>query len=235
MTVGSSIRRHLTHEQAARIKRFGAPLFSRDLTRLGRWYGTNKAGQKQAFTPIYQDHLGHRRHEPLRIFEIGIGGYERGPQSGGSSLRMWRSYFRRAEVVGLDLEPRDFREPRITTIVGDQTDEALLRRISERYGPFDLIVDDGSHVSAHIRASFRTLWPLLAPGGTYVIEDTQTSYMEDLGGGPPGTPGTSMELVKELCDRPNDIDDDLAALHVHRWIVLIDKGGGAEVEVPRPG
>jgi hypothetical protein len=66
-----AIRQRLGPEQVARIKTIVAPLFGRNLTRLGRWYGTNKASEKQAFTHVYEHHLHHRRREPLRILEIG--------------------------------------------------------------------------------------------------------------------------------------------------------------------
>ncbi len=218
-----AIRRRLGPEQVARIKTTVAPLFGRNLTRLGRWYGTNKASEKQAFTRVYQHHLQHRRREPLRILEIGIGGYDGGPRSGGSSLRMWRTYFRHAHVVGVDLQPRDLHEPRITTAAGDQTDSRFLHQLDREHGPFDLVIDDGSHVNAHVVTTFGILWPLLAPGGSYAIEDTQTSYLEEFGGGGPGTRGTSMEMVKRLCDAPNDPEDSVAAVHVHQWLVLIEK------------
>ena len=77
-----AIRQGLGPEQVARIKTIVAPLFGRNLTRLGRWYGTNKASEKQAFTHVYEHHLRHRRREPLRILEIGIGGYNGGLRSG---------------------------------------------------------------------------------------------------------------------------------------------------------
>jgi hypothetical protein len=218
-----AIRQRLGPEQVARIKTTVAPLFGRNLTRLGRWYGTNKASEKQAFTRVYEHHLRHRRREPLRILEIGIGGYDGGPRSGGSSLRMWRTYFRRAHVVGIDLQPRDLHEPRITTAAGDQTDSRFLHQLDREHGPFDLVIDDGSHVNAHVVTTFGVLWPLLAPGGSYAIEDTQTSYLEEFGGGGPGTRGTSMEMVKRLCDAPNDPEDSVAAVHVHQWLVLIEK------------
>ena len=218
-----AIRQRLGPEQVARIKTTVAPLFGRNLTRLGRWYGTNKASEKQAFTRVYEHHLRHRRREPLRILEIGIGGYGGGPRSGGSSLRMWRTYFRRAHVVGVDLKPRALHEPRITTAAGDQTDSRFLRQLDREHGPFDLVIDDGSHVNAHVVTTFGILWPLLAPGGSYAIEDTQTSYLDEFGGGGPGTRGTSMEMVKRLCDAPNDPEDSVAAVHVHQWLVLIEK------------
>ncbi|HEY7002119.1 MAG TPA: class I SAM-dependent methyltransferase [Candidatus Udaeobacter sp.] len=48
-----------------------------------------------------------------------------------------------------------------------------LRRIvlDELAGELDLVVDDASHTYQETRASFELLFPLLNPGGIYVIED----------------------------------------------------------------
>jgi hypothetical protein len=43
-------------------------------------------------------------------------------------------------------------------------------------GPFDPVVDDGSHAWAHQIATFQRLVQTLAPGGFYVLEDLDTSY-----------------------------------------------------------
>ena len=56
----------------------------------------------------------------------------------------------------------------------DQADAPALRRIvaDEFAGePLDLVIDDASHVLDPTRASFNVLFPLLRPGGVYVIED----------------------------------------------------------------
>ena len=103
------------HDGSHRAKCAGAPLLHGDLTRLGRFYGTGKAYDHHRYTPLYAGHLKHRRHDPMCILEIGIGGYIDG--RGGSSLRMWRTYFRKARICGIDIEERDLREPRITTFV----------------------------------------------------------------------------------------------------------------------
>ena len=62
------------------------------------------------------------------------------------------------------------------------------------------MIDDGSHRSADILARFDLLFPILAAGGLYVIEDLHCSYRADFGGGPPGTDGTTVEHVKRLLD-----------------------------------
>ena len=38
-------------------------------------------------------------------------------------------------------------------------------------GPLDLVIDDASHFYGPTLASFETLFPLLTPGGLYIIED----------------------------------------------------------------
>jgi cephalosporin hydroxylase len=206
----------------ARAKRLVAPVLAGDLTRLGQFYGTNKAKYNQRYTVMYEQHLMQWRKEPCRLLEIGIGGYGAGLHAGGSSLRMWRTWLRKATIVGVDLDARDLREPRICTRAGDQADAGFLRRLHDELGPFDIIIDDGSHMNAHVLATFDVLWPLLNRGGCYVIEDTGTSYLPEFGGGPPGTGGTSMEMVKSLVDLPTQ-GGDVEAVHVHPHIVFVVK------------
>ncbi len=43
-------------------------------------------------------------------------------------------------------------------------------------GPFDIGIDDGSHIWCHQILAFERLWPAIKRGGLYVIEDVLTSY-----------------------------------------------------------
>jgi len=54
-----------------------------------------------------------------------------------------------------------------------QTDEEALSRIvhDELHGQLDVVVDDASHRYDLTRRSFEILFPLLQPGGLYIIED----------------------------------------------------------------
>ena len=76
---------------------------------------------------------------------------------------------------------------------------------------WDLIIDDGSHVPRHMLVSFITLYPFVRPGGIYVIEDIETSYLDHpqakiygykitgAGVGKP-PPGNFVEKMKQLID-----------------------------------
>ena len=52
----------------------------------------------------------------MLVLELGIGGYARERQ-GGASLKMWKWFFPRAQIVGVDIEDKSFvDEPRIRVV-----------------------------------------------------------------------------------------------------------------------
>ncbi|MHB8247248.1 MAG: class I SAM-dependent methyltransferase [Acidimicrobiales bacterium] len=142
---------------------------------------------------------------------------------------MWRSYFPNAVIYGLDVEEKHLHsEPRIVVLQGDQADKPFLKKLTERHGPFDLIVDDGSHLGTHQRASFEALFLGVRPGGIYAIEDLETAYWSDWEGGPPGTPGTAVDLAKGLLDDVNVGPRPVASVHLYPGIVFVHKAAVAQ-------
>ncbi len=153
------------------------------LAELARQHQTDKVDH--GYLSFYDELFGPWRPRPLRLLEIGVGGFEHpdDPGFGGASLRLWRDYFPQARIVGLDiLDKHDTAGERITIVQGSQTDPDLLARVARDHGPFDIVIDDGSHVPAHVRTTFELLQPALAAEAIYVIEDTQTSYWPSWGG-----------------------------------------------------
>ncbi len=159
-----------------RLREEGRALFrDGDLTELAKIYKTDKWGRHQ-YTPVYQQWFSVFRHSPVRLLEIGVGGYKK-PLDGGDSLRMWKRFFEKGRITSIDMYDKSaLREDRIHIYQGDQADKDFLLEVHQKEGPFDIIIDDGSHMQSHLRISFETLFPLMANGGLYVIEDTQTSY-----------------------------------------------------------
>ncbi|MGQ0831595.1 MAG: class I SAM-dependent methyltransferase [Microthrixaceae bacterium] len=203
---------------------------------LARIYGTDKRSTAHGYTRRYEEHLRARRRSVRAVLEIGVGGitsssgYE--TTAGGQSLRMWQRYFPRAQIVGLDIEPKRVQGARIHVEQGSQDDPEVLKRIARRYGPFDLIIDDGSHLGRHVEASFEALFAHLNPGGIYAIEDLMTAYRADYEGGPPGTPGTQVDLLKRLVDsvlerhwRDGSRCDAVASAHIYDEIAFIHRLG----------
>ncbi|MGD9958499.1 hypothetical protein [Nocardioides sp.] len=211
-----------------------------DLTELAREFKTDKA-RIHRYTPHYERHLHHLRGTRFAMLEIGIGGYAK-QGKGGASLRMWKHFFPKAQIIGLDIQDKSFvDERRITTYQGSQVDEEVLRQIVADAGGLEVVVDDGSHRPEHIRETFRILFPLLAERGVYAIEDTQTSYWPEFGGSEDRhDPTTTMALVKDLIDglnyeeyvdeayQPTYTDLHVVAVHCYHNLVIIQKGENRE-------
>ncbi len=202
-----------------------------------RFYGTDKSNAAHGYSVLYQRHLDSRRRRVRSVLEIGIGGITSrsgfATPAGGQSLKMWRSYFPRARIVGIDIEAKAVRGRRIAVERGSQDDRDFLLAVARRHGPFDIIVDDGSHVAADVLASFEVLFDHLVPGGVYVIEDLEHAYLADYGGGPPGDIG-HLGLIKGLLDdtlRKHWDTEGLAraveSVHLYDEIAFIHKSGSA--------
>ena len=208
-----------------RIKQILGLAVASNLNALAVLWGTDKALGHHGYTPHYATHLRSRRRSIECVLEIGIGN-ERDPLTGGNSLRMWRHYFPRAKIYGIDLYDKWFDdEARITALKADQSDPIALRQAVDGCPPFDLVVDDGSHVGSHVITTFDVLFPMVKPGGYYAIEDLETSYLPAYGGGPPGAPDTAASLAKALLDDLNVGPRPIAAVHAYPGLVLVEKAG----------
>src|SRR5262245_39409703 len=151
-----------------------------DLEWLAWHFGTDKV--THGYIPQYVRHFNALRARPIRLLEIGVGGHDQ-PDRGGNSLRMWKAYFPRASIYGLDLFDKSaVAEHRLPIFRGSQNDPDVLMRIAHQIGRLDIVIDDGSHVNAHMRTSVETLFPLLPAGAWYVLEDIATSYWPAFGG-----------------------------------------------------
>lgn len=152
-----------------------------DLCRIMSSCGSDKAKPFHNYTILYDWLFCRFRREPLSFFELGLGTNKPGAPSSmgangkpGASLRGWREYFSRAEIVGADID-RDvlFQEERIRTFWTDQRDPSAVRDLWTRVGntSFDIIVDDGLHEAPANVCFFLESFGRLKPGGIYIIED----------------------------------------------------------------
>ena len=119
-----------------------------------------------------------------KILEIGIGGHDLEYQ-GGASLLALNYFFNKSKIYGLDLMNKEFlNTKRITTFIASQNDKKELERIGKKNGPFDIIIDDGSHFVNHQLTSFKVLYKYLNNDGLYIIEDLSGSYKKSSNGDP---------------------------------------------------
>jgi len=139
-----------------------------ELTRLAG-VKTDKGVTVHHFTEVYELFFSPLKPTATRIFEIGI--------AGGGSLEMWRDYFPKATIYGIDIYPKtEMDSARIKTFVADQSDRSQLSAFIDKFGGgYDIIVDDGGHSMEQQQVSIGCLFKYLKPGGYYVIEDVHTS------------------------------------------------------------
>jgi SAM-dependent methyltransferase len=124
----------------------------------------------------YERLLEGSRDKQVRVLELGV--------SSGASLLLWRDYLPNGIIVGVDVDAMPAKianQERVHFIRASQDDSAALDKAAEiAGGPFDLIVDDASHLGYLTKRSFMYLFPnLLKPGGTYVIEDFGTGFLPE--------------------------------------------------------
>lgn len=180
------------------------------------------------YLPLYDRYLAPYRNRPVRMLEIGV--YK------GGSLALWRRYFGPSAIIfGIDIDPDcarfDGQDGQVR--IGSQADPAFLTVVADEMGGVDIVLDDGSHDSRHIRTSFGTLFPRLSEGGIYIIEDLHAAYWSDYSGGY-DAPGSFMQDVKTLIDDLHHWYHDhgeriaaaaghLAGLHIHDSLVVLKK------------
>jgi demethylmacrocin O-methyltransferase len=209
-----------------------------DLDKLALRFGTDKWGSHW-YTQHYERYFRSRRHRELTLLEIGVGGYH-DIERGAESLRMWKAYFRRARIAGIDLQDKTrFSEPRIDIRQCEQTNTGELMRLCDEYAGFDIIIDDGSHRNEDVIRTFQILFPRLRSDGIYAVEDTQTAYWPTWGGGI-GHPRSSMSYFKALADglnhveypvvdyQPSYFDRHIVEIAFFHNLVIIRKGNNTE-------
>lgn len=167
-----------------------------ELDSIAKKYGTDKSSEIHNYCTKYEKYLPFQRSDSIRILEIGV--------LSGQSLKTWSDYFYNSEVIGIDINPdcSRYASNRISIEIGSQTDKSFLTRVFNKYGYFDLIIDDGSHVNSDVIFSFNVLFDYLNSGGVYVVEDSVTSYWPHFGGGLLSL-NNSVEFFKRLCDNVN--------------------------------
>jgi SAM-dependent methyltransferase len=151
---------------------------------------------------------------PTRILEVGV--------ARGGGLAMWADAFG-AHIVGITEDLSQLSEvfwghlkelEGLIHVVEIKMPDTLALSL----GTFDLIVDDASHDHETIEGNLRLLWPILRPGGLYLVDDWRTDA------------GRPEELAGKLARRmigywPDESGPDDAPLKVvmYRNLVAIFK------------
>ena len=188
-----------------------------------------------SYLALYDDLFAPMRDVPLSMLELGV--------HSGHSLHLWHRFFPRARITGLDMRPcpADIPEDRVTYVRGRQEDPEAISEASVN-GPFDIIIDDASHVGRLTKASFGLLFrDHLKPGGLYVLEDIAASTTlpdwpdyrpmraePDEGHRFPSYDTGMIGVLKQVIDQVATGRGEVASVQVHPSVAVIRKRGGSK-------
>lgn len=208
---------------------------SLDAIALGLKEIPDKASTTHGYTEKYARHFEPLRAQPVKLLEIGVWN--------GYSLAMWSEYFPRASIVGADIDIQRCKvdPPRCRLWQMDQSSKESLVNMAKELGPWDIIIDDGSHNPCHQILSFETLWPYLNPGGLYSIEDLHVNYTAYAGMKPRTVDFIGIVLQGDLHGRGKTLlasiensplsdqakldgrETTVRAIHLYRYLAIIEK------------
>jgi cephalosporin hydroxylase len=175
----------------------------------------------------------HRDIRTNRVIELGIWD--------GGSVAFWNEVLQPEKLVALDNSTRgdspSFQrfiqskglEGRLKTFWNtDQGNGRRLREIVEREfnGTLDIVIDDASHVFEPTLASFEVLFPMLAPGGFYFIEDWQWFHEPEHEHSPMArwVAHNLSRLAVQLMESVGTSDDCIASVTVTKRFLAIERG-----------
>ena len=132
-------------------------------------HGTDKGTTFHNYTRQYASLFNQFRDKPVKYLEIGV--------LNGGSVNAFREAFKYSTcILGVDInnQCKNYEDIKnnIFIEIGNATDPVFIKTITEKYGTFDIILDDGSHINKDVITSFELLFPLLNDNGLYVVEDT---------------------------------------------------------------
>ena len=126
---------------------------------------TDKSTITHCYLGNYAKYFESWRNNEFTLLEIGV--------AEGGSIKMWREYFPKAKVYGIDINP-DCAGDGI--FIGSQNDPYFMASVLDKIGAPDVIIDDGSHIGIDMINTFKLLFRIVREGGYYIIEDTHCFY-----------------------------------------------------------
>lgn len=192
-----------------------------DLGRIMDETGTDKNSAGHNYAPIYAELFGPLRSTQVNFVELGI--YQ------GASMRAWAKYFThdRTNLIGIDVNLKEYvpvDDERVKAWEMDASSSAAVQHL-QALGPLHVVMDDASHLIGDQRRTQNQLWPLIAPGGYYIVEDLHTWWW------PQANPSDAPSFAHELVDntlgrgrtRADGYDTDLARVLIYPSLMVLQK------------
>lgn len=137
-------------------------------------YKSDKSRDDHGYTKLYHMLFANNRLSVKNFTEIGL--------AFGQSIQAWYRYFPNAEIHAFDdklhlgsvKNNMEALKPRVHTHIVDILDDSKVGKMTDiGFVPesMDVIIEDGPHTAVSQELFLHKLWPLVKPGGYYIIED----------------------------------------------------------------
>lgn len=119
----------------------------------------------------------------------------------GDSVELWQNFLDPDSlIVGIDVDAKLVKiadSQGIHVRIGAEQTSSSLSEVAAEFGPFDVILDTGSHTSSHMVDCFRCLFvSALRDGGAYIVEGVDCDYRKSYR----DSPVSFIDLVRALID-----------------------------------
>ena len=217
-----------------------------ELSQLGQKYGTDKVGHR--YTRLYSRLFGGSRHTLRSFLEVGVyrGASIRMWKDYFTSAELYGIDYFRNQLGVIKLTPasglnralrRDLMSghnfsdevrrgelgPRVHVIDANQSDASEMAGVVRSLGrrnAIDLIIEDGSHRHRDQLLNLAWLFPLVRPGGVYVIEDVTSSFQHGYDE-PPKSEQTTLRVMERFNTTRRMTSKHMSAAercYLERWV-----------------
>lgn len=135
----------------------------KEIGHFGNDIGCNDKNSTHTYLETY-DRLFEPYRNGCNFMEIGL--------ALGDSIKLFDRYFEKSTIVGVDIsvvfQPEQYKND-VRIIEADATMSDFLRHIEDV--DFDIVIDDGNHVTISQIQTFNLLKPKMKKGSIYIIED----------------------------------------------------------------
>jgi predicted O-methyltransferase YrrM len=182
------------------------------------------------FVKAYLDLLRGRQFH--NMVEVGV-------MHGGSAIFFWHmlqleklcciELNESAPVLSNYIETHGLKDDFLTYFGVNQGDRSRLQAIIGEcfpIGSIDLVIDDASHIYTPSLATFETLFPLLQPGGLYILEDWRASLLAVQRPNESDAEPPLHQLVHEILDFATVNPHIMPSINCNRNFVVIERGEG---------
>ncbi len=169
--------------------------------------------------------------KPQNVIELGMWD--------GGSLAFWNEILKPQKIVGIDLienggndyfkkyleKNNQSNKNVIPYWATNQADTQRIREIiAENFGdePIDVVFDDASHMYEPSLASFNAIFPYMAVGGIYIIEDWAWGHWKDIETGLPSDSEPS-KLILELVQAAGNVGL-IESVTIFEGFVVVKRG-----------